>query len=78
MFNNHKKHNATSKKGDENMEMTKTNIQSLDVNFILTHGTVISSQEALSGIIPIDWNKDVLDGKCKDKTIIKSKDKEDK
>lgn len=44
---------------------------------IIEKGTAISSQEALSDITPIDWSKDVLDGKYKDKTIIKSKDKEE-
>ena len=41
---------------------------------LIEKGTPISSQEALSGVIPINWSKDVLDGKCKDKTIIKSKE----
>ena len=59
-------------KGDENMEMIKTN--ALDVNFILTHGTAISSQEALSDINPINWSEDVLDGKYRNQIIIKAKE----
>lgn len=45
---------------------------------LIEKGTPISSQEALSDITPIDWSKDVLEGKYKDRIIIKSKDKEDK
>lgn len=40
---------------------------------IIENGTAISSQEALSDIAPINWSKDVLDGKYKNKTIIKCK-----
>lgn len=45
---------------------------------IIERGTVISSQEALSDIIPIDWSKDVLDGKYQNETIIKCKDTEER
>ena len=69
--------NINSKKGDENMEMTKTNIPDLDVNFILSKGKPISSQEVLNDIIPVPWNEDVLNGSYKGKTIIKSKDEKD-
>ena len=71
MFNN-------IKKGDEDMEMTKSNFPTLDINFILAHGTAISSQEALADSAPITWSEDVLNGKYKNKTIIKTKDNEDK
>ena len=64
-------------KGDENMEMVKGSFTPLDVSTILTRGQVISSQEILSEIAPIEWSEDVLSGKHKDKTIIKSKGKED-
>lgn len=41
---------------------------------MIEKGTVISSQEVLSDITPIDWSKDVLDGKYKDKIIINGKE----
>ena len=69
--------NIPDKKGDENMEMVKGSFTPLDVSSILTRGQVISSQEILSEITPIEWSEDVLNGNHKDKTIIKSKDKED-
>ncbi len=65
------------KKGDENMEMVKGSFTPLDVSSILTRGQVVSSQEILSEITPIEWSEDVLSGNHKDKTIIKSKGKED-
>ena len=43
---------------------------------ILKNGTAISSQEALADITPIDWSKDVLDGKYRDKAIVKYDEKE--
>lgn len=64
-------------KGDENMNMAEGSYTPLDVGFILNHGKSISSQEALSEVTPIKWSTDVLSGKCKDNTIIKSKGKED-
>ena len=69
--------NIPDKKGDENMEMVKGSFTPFDVSSILTRGQVISSQEILSEITPIDWSKDVLNGDYKDKTIIKSKSTED-
>ncbi len=56
------------------MEMEKNNLPKLDINFILTHGKKISSQEALNDIIPVEWNQNVLNGNYKDKAIIKSKE----
>ena len=53
------------------MEMTKNNLPKLNINFILTNGKKISSQEALNDTIPVEWNEDVLKGKYKNKTIIK-------
>ena len=43
---------------------------------IIERGTAISSQEALADITPIDWSKDVLDGKYRDKAIVKYDEKE--
>lgn len=67
-----------TRKGDENMVMEKTSIQPLDVDFILTHGKAISSQEAIADIAPIEWDEDVLNGDYKGKVIIKSKCEEEK
>lgn len=58
-----------NEKGDESMEITK-NIPKLDMNFILTHGKPISSQEVLKDVTAVSWGKKVLDGKYKNKTII--------
>lgn len=69
--------NIPNEKGDENMEMVKGGFTPLDVGSILTRGQVVSSQEILSEITPIEWSEDVLSGNYKDKTIIKSKGKED-
>ncbi|MCM1113535.1 MAG: hypothetical protein NC399_09810 [Muribaculum sp.] len=66
-----------NEKGDENMEMVKSGYTPLDVGFILAHGQAVSSQEILSDITPVDWSEDVLSGKDKGKTIIKSKGEED-
>ncbi len=63
--------------GDENMNMAESSCTTLDVGFILNHGKSVSSQEALSDVTPIEWSEDVLSGKYKNKTIIKSKDGED-
>lgn len=70
--------NYSKRQGDENMEMTKTDFQALDVNFILVHGRAISSQEVLEDVVPVNWSDDVLNGKYEKKTIIKSKKEEDK
>lgn len=43
---------------------------------IIEKGTAISSQEALSGITPINWSNDVLEGKYRDKVIVKYNEKE--
>ena len=43
---------------------------------ILKNGTVISSQEALADITPINWSNDVLEGKYRDKVIVKYNEKE--
>lgn len=67
----------TKGKGDESMNMAESSYTKLDVGFILNHGKSVSSQEALSEVTPIEWSEDVLSGKYKDKTIIKSKDSED-
>lgn len=64
-------------KGDENMNMAESSCTALDVGFILNHGKSVSSQEVLSEVAPIEWSEEVLSGKYKDKTIIKSKDSED-
>lgn len=34
---------------------------------------IISMEKALEDIVPIDWNNDVLEGKYKTKTLIKTK-----
>ena len=60
------------------MGIMNTSIQKLDVDYILTHGKSISSQEALSDITPVEWDEDVLNGKCKRETIIKATDGKDK
>lgn len=60
------------------MGVMNTDIQKLDVNYILSHGKSISSQEALSDVTPVEWDEDVLSGKKKDKTIIKSANGKDK
>ncbi len=60
------------------MEMSNKNFKHMDIGFILAHGKEISSQEALRDTCPIEWNEDVLNGKYKEKVIIRSKDKEDK
>lgn len=57
------------------MEMTKTNLPKLDVDFILNHGKIISSQEAISEVTPINWSNKVLHGDYVDRSIIESKDK---
>lgn len=59
------------------MEMAKNNFTPVDVGFILAHGKVISSQEILKDACPVNWDKSVLDGKYRGKSIIKSKDEED-
>lgn len=69
--------NIPDKKGDENMEMVKSGFAPVDVSTILSRGQVVSSQEILSEITPINWSEDVLSGNYKDKAIIKSKGKED-
>lgn len=60
------------------MKMTNNSFKSINVEFILTHGKRISSQEALRDISPIKWSNDVLSEKHKGNVIIKTKDKEDK
>lgn len=67
----------TKEEGDENMNMAESSCTALDVGFILNHGKSVSSQEALSDIMPVDWSEDALSGKYKNKTIIKSKGSED-
>ena len=62
---------STSIKGDDNMKMVKNNFQTLDVNFILTHGANISSQQVLTDVTPVKWDKDTLSGKYKDNVIAK-------
>jgi hypothetical protein len=39
---------------------------------VLTKAVKISSEEALKDITPIDWSEDVLSGKYRNKSIIKS------
>lgn len=60
------------------MGIMNTDIQKIDVDYILTHGKSISSQEALSDITPVEWDEDVLNGKYKKETIIKSINGKDK
>lgn len=60
------------------MVIMNTNVQKLDVGYILTHGKPVSSQEVLSDIIPVEWDEDVLNGNYKNETIIKSDNGKDK
>lgn len=60
------------------MKMTNDRFKSVNVEFILTHGKRISSQEALRDISPIEWSKDVLSERYKGNAIVKAKDEEDK
>ena len=66
-----------NKKEMKTMEVAKSSFTPVDVGFILAHGRVISSQEALKDACPINWDKGVLDGKYSCESIIKSKDEED-
>ena len=45
----------------------------MNFSSVLAHGTVISTQEALVDVTPINWSDDVMDGQYKNETIIKSK-----
>lgn len=54
------------------MELERNNIASINVNFILTHGKRVSYEEAIVDICPVDWDKELLDGKQRNKTIIKN------
>ena len=44
----------------------------LDVEFILSKGKPISTADSLEDVVPVSWSKDVLEGKAKSKTLIKS------
>ena len=47
-------------------------LNAMNFSSVLTHGTAISTQEALSDVSPINWSDDVMDSQYKNKTIIKS------
>ncbi|MEE1255547.1 MAG: hypothetical protein UHN47_03410 [Lachnospiraceae bacterium] len=66
------------KNGDEKMGNVNVIYPKLDLSLILGKGTQISSHEALQDAVVINWGKDVLNGKHKDTSIIKSKENEDK
>ena len=52
--------------------MEKSGYKRLDWNNIKIKSTPISSKEALKGVTPIPWSKDVMDGK---KTVTISRQK---
>ena len=43
----------------------------LDIQHIIDEGKVISSEEALSDVVPVEWSEEVLQGKYKDVSIVK-------
>ena len=43
---------------------------------IVGKGKIMSSQETMEDIVPIQWSDDVLDGKCQDAILIKSQKNE--
>ena len=48
----------------------------LDLSKIVGKGKIMSSQETMEDIVPIQWSDDVLDGKCQDAILIKSQKNE--
>lgn len=51
----------------------KNKFKPIPIEKYINKGNIISTEEALKDIIPIDWSDDVLAGKYKGKTLIKSK-----
>ena len=48
----------------------------LDLSLIVGKGKIMSSQDAMEDIVPVQWSDDVLDGKCQGATLIKSQKNE--
>lgn len=49
----------------------------LDLSSIAGQGKIMSSQEAMEDIVPIQWSDDILNGKYRDAILIQSQKKEE-